>query len=66
MKTVVRKVIIAASITVAGCGGSRAKFPPPVYEEPQLPPWEPEAPEVDDPFADIGAMEGDWVESPPS
>lgn len=46
-----------------GCRGHRpSSLPPPTYERPVLPEWEPpEGSEDDAPFADLTQMEGEWV-----
>ncbi len=56
--------LTAASLVVAlgvACGSSKppSNLPPPVYEEPKLPPWEGEA--AEEPL-DPDALEGEWVE----
>lgn len=47
------------------CGGAERPphLPPPVYEQPQLPPWEPEE-SPQDPLEDA-FEQGEWVEEPP-
>ncbi len=55
--------LTAVLVIASACTGQKpASLPPPVYEEPQLPVWEPpDRAEEDDPFSDLTSMEGEWV-----
>jgi hypothetical protein len=55
--------LVACGALVA-CGGAKrpTHLPPPVYERPELPPWEPEAPAD---RLDEAALEGEWADEPP-
>jgi hypothetical protein len=50
---------------IVACGGPDrpTHLPPPVYEQPELPPWQPEPP-PDDPLGE-GALEGEGADEPP-
>lgn len=57
-------LLASASTALVGCGGAKRPpdLPPPVYEQPELPPWEPEV--AADPLDDAH-LEGEWVDEPP-
>lgn len=55
---------LALTLVTAACASDakRSKLPPPVYEQPTLPPWQ--APEAEDPEGSLDGG-GEWVDGPP-
>lgn len=62
-----RALIALFALGSTACGSPQrpAHLPPPTYEQPKLPPWEPEAPAdaSEDPLE--GDLQGEWADEPP-